>query len=277
MELDLAAQFALLLSCFFAGVAGGVLHEVLTACRILLGAYAPPEFMRARYARPLPLLRRAPRFSQTGGRRAWCAAVTFLLDVLLCVILACSAILACYRYNDGAVRLLALLSLFLGLFACRVLLSRVASGLCALFAYGLAVLFLYLKALILLPVRGLFALFRICILRPVRACLVRLRRRLRSRESEALCRRQLMLASVGLDVALLQKEGNKQGEKKKQAVRDGDPHPHDDHRGLLCLDPLNGGAFDGAQPHESRDRRIKEKDRAIRAARRRRIMRQDRV
>ena len=67
MEIYPELQLAMLLGAFLGGVCLGGVWELLCASRILLFAYTAPEFMRERYARPLPLLHRCVSFERKGG------------------------------------------------------------------------------------------------------------------------------------------------------------------------------------------------------------------
>ena len=170
MEIRPDVQLTLLLRALLWGVGFGLLWDLLTVSRILLGAYTPPAHMRARYARPLPLLHRPVPFDMAGrGRRLWRHAVVGVGDVLFCLSLAACVILLLYRYNSGAFRLSVPLLTLLGLGLFRAASARFSVRLTAYLAYGAGVLACYGRAAVALPLRLLRRLWARVLCRPMRA------------------------------------------------------------------------------------------------------------
>lgn len=198
MEIYPALQFAMFLAAFCMGLAMGGLRALLLAARMLMGAYSPPAWMRARYARPLPLLRTCVRFERGGTRRAWCKLITFLTDVCFCLAFAISLILLLYRYNSGAWRLSVPVLSFAG-FAlfCAVYARAFARGNDYL-AYFLAVAALYLRFALCLPVRLAWRILRRVLWRPACRVAARIREKRCAARTVALCRAELALAANGL-------------------------------------------------------------------------------
>ncbi len=196
MEIDPRLQLLMLLGAFLSGVALCGFFQLLQAVKILIGAYVPPAFMEARYARPLPLLHRGVPFCQKGAaRRLWRGLTAGVLDCLFCVIFAAVQVLLLYAYNDGAFRL-SVPVLALGGFALLQLLSaRVLLVPMAYFAYGFAALMLYLGALLALPAKGV----RRFLWRPAVSCYRRIMRFFAIRRSAMLCVLQLQWAERGLE------------------------------------------------------------------------------
>ena len=186
MEIHPRLQLAMLLAALFTGLAMGVVWELLTAFRILLGAYRPPERMRGRYARPLPLLRRPVPFARKDPlRRLWRGIVIALGDLLFCLALSLSAVLILYRYNSGVLRLSVPVLLLLGLGAFRLLSKKLP--ITDHFAYVLAAGRLYLLAFL-----GLLC-------RPLLLAANGIRKRRAAALSARLCQAQLALAAVGFE------------------------------------------------------------------------------
>ncbi len=229
MEIYPARQLAMLLSAFSLGFSMGGVWELIAAGRILFGVYLPPAWMRAVYARPLPLVRRCVPWPSATARRGRRALVIALGDCLFCLVFALGTVLLLYYYNDGAIRPLALILAFVGLFAWRVTLSRILPRLTAWLAYSIAVLRIYIWALFCLPVRIAVTLVRLCVLHPVRALWRRFRLRRLGRISAALCRRQLQAACEGLcppqDEKMKEREDPNATKTKKDPAGVGDPHP----------------------------------------------------
>lgn len=175
----------------------GAFRMLLQALRTLVGAYAPPEYMRARYARPLPLLRVPVRFEQGKTRRIWRVLVVFVFDLFFCLFFCVSLILLLYRYNDGAWRLSVPLLSFAGLWAFCLVSRRFFARANDYLAYFLAVVVLYTKAVLCLPLRVLWRLCRRLLLRPILALWRGTCEKRRRARTQALCRAELALAARG--------------------------------------------------------------------------------
>ena len=211
MEIDPYLQLTMLLSAFLCGVALGALWEVVTALRIVLGAYQAPECMRKRYERPLPLLRRPiPWPKGNAARRVWRGVLIGVGDFLFCLLFALVAELLLYRFNDGAFRVSVPLLALAGLGLFRVSIARITGLLVAWMAYGFAALWMYLTALLKLPICGLQILARRFLYTPVR----RVRRAWLAKASARLFRAQLTLAENGF-----QKERMPTNVSKKKTAR----------------------------------------------------------
>ncbi len=105
MEIYPQRQLAMFLAALFLGVRMGAFRMLLSALRTLAGAYVPPEGMRVRYEKQLPLLHTGVRFERGRACLAWRATVVFLTDLVFCLAFCVSLILLLYRFNDGAWRL----------------------------------------------------------------------------------------------------------------------------------------------------------------------------
>ena len=237
MEIYPGLQFAMLLGAFLGGICLGGVWELLTALRILFGAYKPPEFMRERYARLLPILHRPVPFARKGvSRRLWRGIVIGVGDLSFCLLLAVFLILLLYRYNDGAFRFSVPVLLLIGFALFRALLSRWISLAEAYLAYGFAAASLYLAALLALPAKAMRYLFTRFVLRPARrACRCIENRRMRQRSAE-LCAMQLKWAECGFEgecPKAFEKKGRIRHEKKDRGKDNthavGDLHPHSGH------------------------------------------------
>ena len=198
MEIDPALQFRLFLSAALWGVIMGCMREAFAAAAILLGAYRPPDFMEARYARPLPLIHRSVPFAPKGkGRRLWQGLVIAFFDCLFCVIFAIGLILILYAYNDGAVRLSVPALALMSFGAWQMLGNRLLRVPMAYFAYGFAAVTVYFGVLLGLPYRGIRFLALQFVIRPAAAAARRVSLRRLQARSAMLCQRQLLWASVG--------------------------------------------------------------------------------
>ena len=167
MEIYPQRQLAMFLAALWLGGSMGGLHVLVLALRTLVGAYLPPEEMRARYARPLPLLGKAVGFERGATRRVWRALVIFVTDLCFCLVFCVRLILLLYRYNDGAWRLSVPLLCLLGFAFFVLLVRRFFAHLNDDAAYFLAVALLYFKAALLLPIRLVLRLLRRFVWRPL--------------------------------------------------------------------------------------------------------------
>ena len=158
MEISPAVQLTMMLWAFVWGVLLGLLWELLTVSRILLGVYTPPDRMRARYDRPLPLLHRPVPFEKKGVRALWRRVATGIGDVLFCLSAAVCVILLLYRYNSGAFRLSVPLLTLTGLGVFRATVARMLARPTAYLAYAAGAARCYLGALTALLVRPLLML-----------------------------------------------------------------------------------------------------------------------
>ena len=179
------------------GAMGVLLLWAFAALRVSIGAYVPPREWAALYARPLPLLHRAPLGKGRRAGRAFCAISVALCDAVFCVILATGEILLLYEYNDGAMRLLAPVCALVGLGVAHRLTARVRDVATAYLGYGMAALRAYLLALCKLPLLGAVWVWRQLVLRPARALARRIAERHLKKTSKALCRMQLEQAKNG--------------------------------------------------------------------------------
>jgi hypothetical protein len=228
MEIYPRLQAQMLLFALALGLAAGLWRQLLLALRCVLGAHLPPERMRARYERPLPLLRRAVGFPARRARRGWCAAVAFGTDLVFCLVAALALLILLYDYNDGAWRLSVPVLFLLGFSLFRLFTARIFAHLNDDFAYGLAVLLLYVRALLCLPVRSAWRLVRRFLLCPARRGIRALCLRQYKRRSERLCRAQLALAGQGL----ITKE-RKMSNVKKEGHAAAMDHPDPDRGAVL--------------------------------------------
>ncbi|MBQ8357237.1 MAG: spore cortex biosynthesis protein YabQ [Clostridia bacterium] len=256
MEIDPYLQFTLLLSAFLTGIAQGGLWEVLTASRILFGAYRPPEWMRERYARPLPLVHRAVPFEKKGiGRNAWRGIVVALGDCLFCLWFAVTVILLLYRYNDGAFRFSVPLLALGGFALFRTASVRIFSRMVAYMAYGFAALALYLRVLLSLPPRGVCYLTKRFVVHPVGRLYRRTVLRRAQRASVLLCRAQIAWAKTGFTGELPRIKDEKKKERMRHGKKEdrgkdhpgpvGDPHPHSGH--IRCSTRHRRQSTDGVE------------------------------
>ena len=221
MEIDPHLQLQMLLTAFLSGVSLGLVCELFTVCRILLGAYTPPPYMRQRYEKTLPFLHRAVPFARGDVGQKWSAAAQILPDLLLCLLAAVGVILTLYRFNHGAMRLSVPVMLGLGLWLCRTLARHTLSVAVAYLAYGLAAAALYLWALLLLPWRLLRRLYR----RFVWPQVEKRKAKRRAAVSAALCRAQLALAANGLQqMKDVKTKGRTRYVKKKSKRQDDSVH-----------------------------------------------------
>lgn len=237
MEIDPYLQLSMLLTAFLAGVGMGAFWELLTALRVLLGAYKPPSHLRARYARPLPLLGRPiPWREGRITRRIWRGIAVGVGDLFYCLLFALTLELILYRFNDGEFRVAVPLLLFAGLGLFRISVARVTGLLVAWMAYVLSALGMYLAALLLLPWRIVRALVRRLILPP----LTRLVRAHRARVTQRLSAAQLAFAEQGFQKERMRGNGSqKKAKRKPQNAMD---HSHSGDR------DLRGGADHHGQP-----------------------------
>lgn len=247
MEIDPRLQLIMFLGAFSSGVALCGLFQLLQAVKILVGAYAPPAFMEARYARPLPLLHRGVPFGHTGaGGRLWKGVVSGILDCLFCVIFAAAQILLLYAYNDGAFRLSVPVLAIFGFALLRFLAVRALLKPMAYFAYGFAALMLYLGALLALPAKGVRR-FLWC---PAVSCYRRIIYLFAIKCSARLCTLQLQWAERGLEGECPHRPRKKRKERMRHVKKEirgkdnahtvADPHPHSGD--------LRGGADHWCQP-----------------------------
>ena len=162
MAIDPYRQLALFCAAFLAGVLLGVLWELVTASRILLGAYRAPEPMRPIYERPLPLLKRPVGMRELSARRLWRGVVVALGDFLFSLVFAAVIVLVLYYYNDGKFRPLVPLLTLGGFALFRLVATALLGGAVAYFAFGVAALRLYIGALLRLPIRLVCWLARLC-------------------------------------------------------------------------------------------------------------------
>ena len=237
MEIYPELQLAMLLGAFLGGVCLGGVWELLCASRILLFAYTAPEFMRERYARPLPLLHRPVSFERKGGaNKLWRGIVIGVGDLLFCLLFAVLIVLLLYRYNDGEIRCSVPVLALLGLALFRTASSRFLTLVEAYLAYGIAAGWLYLRALLSLPPRGMRYLLTRFVLRPARRAYRHIElRRMRQRSAE-LCAMQLKWAECGFEgecPKAFEKKGRIRHEKKDRGKDNthavGDLHPHSGH------------------------------------------------
>ena len=197
MEIYPIRQLQLLSLSFLWGAMGVVLLWLLSAARVLVGAYRPPSRWEALYARELPLLHRAPRIRSGRVGTFLTRACVVACDVVFCVTVAVGEILLLYEYNDGAMRPIAPVCALVGLALAHRLSARVASAATAYLGYAIAVLRAYLAALLLLPCRLAVWLGKM-LLRPLRALWSRIVACYLAKRSAALCRAQLASAKDGL-------------------------------------------------------------------------------
>lgn len=241
MEIYPELQFAMLLCAFLGGICLGGVWELLSASRILFGAYEPPPFMRARYDRVLPLLHRSVPFERKGiRRRLWRSIVIGVGDLLFCLLFAVFIILLLYRYNDGAFRFSVPVLALIGFALFRALSSRWLTLAKAHLAYGIAATSLYFAALLMLPPKAVKYLCKRFVLCPAQRAYRRVEiRRMRHRSAE-LCAMQLKWAERGFEgecPKVPKKKGRMRYEKKDRGKDNthavGDPHPHSgDIRGV---------------------------------------------
>lgn len=238
MEIYPQKQLAMLLAALFLGGAMGGLRMLVLAFRTLVGAYLPPEGMRARYARPLPLIRKEVPFREGKTRRAWRASVVFCSDLLFCLVFCVSLILLFYRYNDGAWRL-SVPVLALGGFALFCALSgRFFARGNDYLAYLLAVVALYARVLLSLPFRLAWRVLARFLLRPACKLWARILEKRRRALSVALCRAELALAARGLLC-----EERKKKDVEKEDLASGVDSAVSDHSAVLR------GTVRGVSPH----------------------------
>ena len=227
MEIYPAQQLRMFLVALFLGLSMGALRALVIAARTLLGAYTPPEWMRVRYARLLPLLRISLRFDRGGTRRLWCAIVTFLTDVCFCLAFAVSLILLLYRYNNGAWRLSVPVLTLVGFALFSLVYARVFARGRDYLAYFFAVATCYLRGLLYLPAKLLCRLFRRILWRPTRFAVARIRQKWLASRTVALCRAELLLATNGV----LEERKDKNVKKEDYAL--GMDPAFSDHRVVL--------------------------------------------
>ena len=213
MTLDPTLQFALFAAAFLGGVLFGLLGEVGKLFRILVGAYLPPPLWEARYARPLPLLRRGLRFQKAVPHRAWAKGVSLAMDLVFPVLSALYLLYILFRFNNGVFRFSVPLLFLLGLALFRVALVGPLRKPLGVMAYLLCALLAYLRALLLLPLRLLCFALQKWIFTP----LVRLWRALWHfvclSNTRRLCQKQFSLAQRGL---LSTHKGKKKSCRKKE-------------------------------------------------------------
>lgn len=207
MRIDPTAQLKLYLCAFLGGVLLGGVRELGRLLCVLLGAHRPPDFMRAAYARPLPLLKRPAALPAERLRRVWRAVLQGAMEIGFCLLAAGILELLLFYFNSGVFRLQVPVLLLLGLALWVALLSRPLSHGIAWLGYLLTALLTYLYALVLLPWRG-FLRFAA---RPLAALAARLRLYFAARRSAALCAAQLAAAKNGR----LRLFNNKGSEKRK--------------------------------------------------------------
>ncbi len=227
MEIYPQRQLAMFLSALFLGASMGAFRILLLALRTLTGAYLPPEGMRARYEKDLPLLHRGVRFERSTTRRVWRAIVVFCTDLAFCLLFCVSLILLLYRYNDGAWRLSVPVLSLAGFALFSLLSRRFFARANDYMAYFLAVAALYLKALFCLPVKLFWRLCRRFALRPAQKCCARILEKRRRAYTRACCRAELALAAQGL----LKERKEKNVEKEDHAS--GVDRAIPDHRTVL--------------------------------------------
>lgn len=197
MTIDPYRQLALFCAAFLAGVLLGVLWELVTASRILLGAYRAPEPMRPMYERPLPLLGRPVGMREVSARRVWRGVVVALGDFLFSLVFAAAVVLVLYYYNDGKFRPLVPFLALGGFALFRLVATALLGGAVAYFAFGMAALRLYIGALLRLPIRLVLWLARLC-WRPLAA----LGRRIYLRRARLLSRRLCLAQTREMEKAL---------------------------------------------------------------------------
>ena len=213
MEIHPRLQLAMLLVSLLWGLLMGALWELLTASRILLGAYEPPKRMRGRYEKPLPLLHRPVPFARKNPlRRLWRGLLIALGDLLFCLALALSAVLILYRYNSGILRLSVPVLLLLGLGAFRLLAKKLPLN--DYFAYTLAAGRLYLLALLGLLCRPLAWLAR------------GIKKRRAAALSARLCKEQLLQAALGFEKPVPQVKQEREKKRCQKRLKDAPPPPN---------------------------------------------------
>ena len=197
MQIDPRRQLALFLAAFLLGASMRVFRMLLLSFRTLTGAYVPPERMRARYEKRLPLLGRGVRFERGATHRAWYCTVIFLTDLLFCLVFCVSLILLLYRYNDGAWRLSVPVLSFAGyaLFSC--LSARFFIRANDYLAYLFALIALYVRAALCLPVRIAWRLLRRFALHPLQKGWCTLCEKRKRSYTVSACHAELALAAKG--------------------------------------------------------------------------------
>lgn len=198
MTLDPVAQFTLALAAFLGGIAFGLLGEIGKIARILLGAYLPPVSWQARYERPLPLVSRPPRFRKNAPRRAWATAVSFCMDLAFPILAALYLLYLLFRFNNGVLRVSALVLFLLGLAAFRVTLARYFLTPLAMLAFLFCALGVYVKALLLLPLKLFARAITRVALRPLSLVIRTLEAKMNAWHTTRMCALQLELAGGGL-------------------------------------------------------------------------------
>lgn len=211
MEIYPQRQLAMFLAALFLGACMGGCRMLLLALRTFSGAYLPPERMRARYEKPLPLLHRGVRFARGGTRRVWRATVVFCTDLCFCLCFCVSLIFLLYRYNDGAWRLSVPALVFAGFFLFLLLSRRFFVRANDYLAYFFAAAALYVRRALCLPIMLLVRLLCRFIFRPVQkgwrvACEKR-----RKAYTAACVRAELALAEQGLLMRKEKEECRKKG------------------------------------------------------------------
>ena len=261
MEIYPERQLAMLLAAFLLGGLFGLVRQLQSVLRVLIGAHPPCESMRARFARARPLLPLGIPFPRK-KRRFFRGTLLFLGDVLYCLCFSFSLLLLLYHYQDGAIRLAVPVLALLGLASVHTLLARRIAHLKDRLALLLAVLCAYVRILICLPFLLLWRLVRRLLLAPFFRVWRILREKRLERISAALCRAQLKAAERGL----LQWKGVGADVKRK-----GQPyamgHSHSDHSAVLHRTDRGLYAPDGIQRAPRAEKRTGRTKGTIRAIR----------
>ena len=152
MEISQSALARLWLYAFLLGVGLGAVYDALRILRVFLGVSYSNRFSQQLKDVHLPLLppRRATRPSR------WLPVVIFVQDVLFGVVGGVGIVILFYWFNNGKIRIPAILCALAGMLVYRVTLGRIVMLFSEVIAAITEWVFRYLFFFVTLPFRFLF-------------------------------------------------------------------------------------------------------------------------
>lgn len=241
-----ARQLFLLALSLLCGFATGAVYDLFGVSALLLGAYEIPAPARARFQKPLPLVKRPVPFRRRQAGRVWRTALTCTLDCLFVLLLGATTAVVLYIANDGQFRAAAPLLLLIGFFAWRRSVGRLFDAGAPFAAFLLSAVGVYAVALLCLPPR---LIGRGCrrLAVPIGRFFDRLAARAAQKKSRALCLQHVRAARRGFETERKVRPDHETGRSSTDKRADLG-HPRHHHRHLLRRDGHYGRQTDGGTP-----------------------------
>lgn len=191
-------QLFLLALSLLCGFGAGAVYDLFGIFSLLLGAFEVPDFMRPRYRKPLPLVKKPVPFRRRPIGRFWRGLLSGVLDGLFVLSLGAAVVIILFVANDGQFRAATPLLLLAGFFLWRRSFGRLFDAAAPRAAYLLSAAWVYLFALLCLPPRLLYRGIRL-LAGPFARLYHRIRAVVRQKKSLTLCRRHVALAAHGFE------------------------------------------------------------------------------